>query len=119
MYTVVFHTAFLAEFKALPRAVRVDLAAAAKVLEDRGPTLGRPHVDTLNGSRHANMKEMRFKSDGGVWRAAFAFDPERNAIVLVAGDKSGVSEKRFYTSLIATADARYDERLAALKGAKL
>ncbi len=117
MHTVLFHAAFVIEFKALPRAVRIDLAAAVKVLGERGPALGRPHVDTLNGSRHANMKELRFKSDGGVWRVAFAFDPKRNAIVLVAGDKSGVSEKRFYASLIATADTRYDDHLTDLKGA--
>lgn len=114
MHTVLFHDAFVPEFKALPRSVRVDLAAMAKVLAERGPSLGRPQVDTLNGSRHANMKELRFRSDGGVWQVAFAFDPERNAIVLVAGDKSGVSEKRFYASLIATADRRYDEHLADL-----
>lgn len=118
MHTVLFHTAFAAEFKALPQAVRIDLAAAAKVLGERGPALGRPQVDTLNGSKHANMKELRFKSNGGVWRVAFAFDPKRSAVVLVAGDKSGVSEKRFYASLIATADVRYDEHLSDLKGAE-
>lgn len=53
-------------------------------------------MDTLNGSKHANMKEMRFSAADGEWRVAFAFDPERNAIVLVAGDKSGGSQKRFY-----------------------
>jgi hypothetical protein len=46
------------------------------------------------------MRELRFKADGGVWRVAFAFDPERNAILLVAGDKSGASEKKFYKRLI-------------------
>lgn len=64
------------------------------------------------------MKELRFKSNGGVWRVAFAFDPKRNAVVLVAGDKSGVSEKRFYASLITTADSRYDDHLSDLKGTK-
>lgn len=118
MRTVLFHAAFVAEFKALPHAVRIDLVAAAKVLGERGPTLGRPYVDTLNGSKHANMKELRFASNGGVWRVAFAFDPKRDAVVLIAGDKSGVSEKRFYASLIATADVRYDEHLSDLKGAK-
>lgn len=66
---------------------------------------GRPLVDTLKRSKHANMKELRFDAGGGVWRAAFALDPEKKAIGLVAGDKSGVSEKRFHRSLIATADA--------------
>ena len=58
------------------------------------------------------MKELRFDADGGVWRAAFAFDPARQAILLVAGDKSGVGEKRFYRRLIALADARFDAHLA-------
>lgn len=64
------------------------------------------------------MKELRFTADDGVWRVAFAFDPKRNAIMLVAGDKSGVSEKRFYRQLIATADGRFDAHLALLKKKK-
>jgi hypothetical protein len=80
-----------------------------------GPQRGRPRVDTLKGSRHANMKELRFDADDGVWRFTFAFDPKRNAILLVAGDKSGGSEKRFYRQLIAKADKRFDNHLARLK----
>jgi len=57
------------------------------------------------------MKELRFKAAGGVWRVAFAFDPARAAILLVAGDKSGVSEKKFYRRLIYKADKRYKEHL--------
>jgi hypothetical protein len=57
------------------------------------------------------MKELRFKADGGVSRVAFAFDPQRNAVLLVAGDKSGVSEKKFYKRLIEKADKRYTEHL--------
>ena len=52
-------------------------------------------MDTLNDSKYANMKELRFRADGGIWRVAFAFDPQRNAVLLVAGDKSGVSGKKF------------------------
>ncbi len=52
---------------------------------------------------------------GGVWRTAFAFDPERKAILLVAGDKSGVSEDRFYKKLIKKADDRFDDHLTRLK----
>jgi len=57
---------------------------------------------------------LRCRADDGVWRVAFAFDTERQAILLVAGDKSGVSQKRFYKRLIAKADNRFDEHLAAL-----
>ena len=61
---------------------------------------------------------MRFDAAHGVWRVAFAFDPNRKAILLVAGDKSGVSEKRFYRQLIDTADARFDAYLAKIKSQK-
>lgn len=110
---------FEPELLAFAAEVRIELLAQARVIEKFGPTTGRPRVDTLNGSRHANMKELRFDADGGVWRAAFAFDPERKAILLVAGDKSGASERKFYRRLIAQADERFDahlERLRAQKG---
>jgi hypothetical protein len=61
------------------------------------------------------MKELRFDADNGVWRVAYAFDPERRAILLVGGDKSGVSQKRFYKMLIAKADTRFDQHLSELK----
>lgn len=61
------------------------------------------------------MKELRFDAGGGVWRAAFAFDPTRRAILLVAADKSGKSERAFYRRLIAAADLRFDAHLVRLK----
>jgi len=61
------------------------------------------------------MKELRFDADGGVWRAAFAFDPERKAILLVAGDKAGVSQDRFYASLTRVAEQRYRKHSENLK----
>lgn len=107
--------AFFAEATAFDFAVRSELAACLILLAEFGPSLKRPHCDTLKGSRHANMKELRFSAGDGVWRLAFAFDPARSAILLVAGDKSGVSEKRFYKQLIASADERFDAHLARLK----
>lgn len=94
------------------------MTAAAGLLALHGPTLGRPHADTLAGSKHANMKELRFNAVDGVWRVAFAFDPRRKAILLVAGDKSGVAQARFYKGLIAKADRRFDDHLDALRQAK-
>lgn len=117
-WEVEFHLAFEAEVLTFERDVRIALIAAAKLLADYGPQLGRPHADTLKGSNHANMKELRFEGGNGEWRAAFAFDPERKAIVLVAGDKSGVSQKRFYKKLIAKADLRFSDHLESLKPAK-
>ena len=93
--------------RSLHRQVQDEVFAVAHLLKQFGPMRGRPRVDTLNGSRHANMKEMRFASADGEWRLAFAFDPMRKAVLLVAGDKSGVSAKRFYRALIRKADERF------------
>lgn len=91
--------------------VQTELIAKAQLLGEFGFQLGRPSVDTLNGSKYSNMKELRFKASDGVWRVAFAFDPKRNAILLVAGDKSGVSQTLFYKQLIKKADERYQDHL--------
>src|SRR5262252_5097105 len=94
---------FEPEFDALHEDVRTEILVLSRLLQQFGPQLGRPRVDTLKGSRHRNMKELRFDAADGVWRVAFAFDTRRKAILLVAGDKSGGSEKRFYKQLIAKA----------------
>jgi hypothetical protein len=106
---------FEPEFDDLHEDVRTEALALARLLQQFGPELGRPRVDTLNGSRHANMKELRFSAADGEWRVVFAFDTKRKAILLVAGDKSGVGEKRFYRELIRKADERFDAHLARLK----
>lgn len=113
-WPVEFDPAFDPELDALPIAVQDEPIAHASVLAAFGPTLGRPRVDTLKGSRHTNMKELRFKANDGEWRVAFAFDPRRRAILLVAGDKSGGSEARFYRRLIKKADERFDRHLDRL-----
>lgn len=118
VWGVTFCDEFEPEYEALDATVQDELLAHLKVLERFGPSLGRPQVDTLNGSKHANMKELRFRADNGVWRVAFAFDPVRSAIVLVGGDKSGGSQQRFYKRLIKVADARFDRHLAALEEGK-
>jgi len=110
-WTAYFHPKFKEEVEELSEAVQDGLAAALAPLRKFGPSLGRPDVDTLNGSKYANMKELRFRADGGVWRVAFAFNPRRNAILLVSADKSGVSEAKFYKRLIERADSRYKEHL--------
>jgi len=117
-WEVVFHGEFEPEFDGLLEEVQEELLAQAKLLQQFGPQLGRPRADTLNGSRHANMKELRFDAAGGVWRVAFAFDPKRKAVLLACGDKSGGSEKRFYRQLIEKADARFDAHLVGVKQEK-
>jgi hypothetical protein len=114
-WDVEFHEDFEAEFDALAEEVQDELLAKALLLAEFGPELGRPHVDTLKGSHYRNMKELRFDTRDGVWRVAFAFDVERRAILLVAGDKSGGSQQRFYKKLIKKADERFTAHLEQLK----
>jgi hypothetical protein len=114
-WDVELHDDFVPEYNELPEDVQDERLALIEVLERIGPQLGRSRVDTLNGSRHANMKELRFDAAGGVWRFAFAFDPNRQAIILCGGDKSGGSQRRFYRRLIARADARFEAHLARVK----
>ena len=112
MRAVLEHPDFIEERETLPDELCDKLNAVILLPEQNGPRLRRPHVDTLAGSAHANMKEIRVKEQG-VWRFAFAFDKERNAVVLVGGNKRGKNRKRFYKSLMATADERFDEWLEA------
>lgn len=80
-------------------------------LEEQGSGLGRPLADTVSGSRHANMKELR--PSGTNMRILFAFDPRRMAILLIGGDKTGRWQE-FYTKTIPVADRLYDEHLDQL-----
>jgi hypothetical protein len=114
-WVVEFHPDFDPEYDRLDPEAREGLLEQVNLLKQFGPMLGRPRVDTLNGSKHANMKELRFDAAGGVWRFAFAFDPVRQAIILCGGDKAGTSQQRFYRQLIAKADFRFDKHLALLK----
>ena len=113
-WIVLLHDAFGNEFALMPESLQDELLAHANLLAQFGPNLGRPTIDTLKASRHANMKELRFTWSNEVWRVAFAFDPQRQAILLVGGDKGGADQRRFYKRLISVADDRYDEHLATL-----
>lgn len=95
---------------------REQVVAAVELLEEHGPHLGRPVVDSVVGSRHKTMKELRPGFSGrSELRLLFAFDPERSAIILVAGDKAG-AWKRWYRQSIPKADDLFDEHLRTLKG---
>lgn len=106
-WQVLFHQTFEDEFKCFAEEVQNELLAQATKIQEFGPVLGRPSVDTLKGSQYKNMKELRFNTSEGVWRVAFAFDPERQAILLVAGDKKGKNQKKFYLEMIRKADQRF------------
>jgi len=95
-----------------------QIAAGVRELQDKGPSLGRPLADTVKGSRHKNMKELRPGSSGrSEIRILFAFDTVRQAILLVAGDKSGRWQD-WYKQAIPVADDRFDEHLARTRKTK-
>jgi hypothetical protein len=90
-----------------------DVAAVVGILEERGPSLRRPHVGPIVTSRHANMKELIIQHAGRPYRVLFAFDPRRCAILLIGGDKTGNED--WYIEFVPKADGLYDEHLAELK----
>jgi hypothetical protein len=117
-WTVRLPVEFVIELRELPEPVQTELLAHARLLAQFGPQLSRPRVDTLNGSRYSNMKELRFDANRGVWRVAFAFDPLREAVLLAVGNKAGVPGARFYRDLIRRADRRFGIHLGAMTADK-
>lgn len=91
---------------------RAAMTGSIDLLEQLGPNLGRPVVDSIKSSRHHNMKELR--SVGGNLRALFGFDPRRTAIVLLGGDKTN-DWVGWYDQNIPLADELYDEYLDELR----
>ncbi len=86
---------------------------SVRLLMSRGPHLSRPHADTVAGSKHGNMKELRTQHQGRPYRTFFAFDPKRSAILLIGGDKTG--DDRFYDRMLPIADRLFDTYLDELK----
>lgn len=113
-WRVEFHPECEAWADKLDQADAEALLAAIRVLRDQGPALGRPLVDTVQGSRHANMKELRPGSTRRTEvRVLFAFDTDRTAILLLGGDKS-TDWAGWYTRSIPVADALFEEHQARL-----
>jgi hypothetical protein len=111
-----YEVEFLEEFElwwsSLSREIQESLARSVRLIEEVGPQLGRPHVDTLKGSKHPRMKELRVRYRGNAYRILFAFDPRRVAVLLCGGRKSGAV---WYDKMIPVADKLYDGHLATLK----
>ena|SRR5438874_900469 len=100
-------------FQTLSKEQRRAVAQDIEVLEQFGPQLGRPLVDSIKGSRHSNMKELRTMHGRRHIRSFFAFDPRRAAILLIGGDKTGRSA--FYERMIPIADRLFDDYLAEIR----
>jgi hypothetical protein len=97
-WSIGLHDDFVVEYEELPEAVQDELLAMMGLLEEFGPQLGRPHFDTLKGSRHANTKELRFNAGDGVWRFLFAFDPNRAAGYHLRRRQIGLKRKAFLSA---------------------
>ena len=110
MWVVEFTDQFERWWDTLSVEEQDSIDAAVDILQQNGPGLGRPAVDTIAGSRHANMKELR----ASTIRVLFAFDPTRTAILLIGGDKRDRWQD-FYTEMIPIADELFDEHLKDLE----
>jgi len=113
MWNVEYTDEFEAWWETLDVSEQESVTASVELLERLGPQLSRPHADTLNGSRHSNMKELRTQHQGRPLRTFFAFDRRRTAILLIGGDKTG--DGRFYKRMISLADDIYDDHLKQLR----
>jgi hypothetical protein len=113
MWEVEYTDEFEHWWNSLDEAEQDSVAIGVEALQEFGPNLPRPYVDTLKGSKHVNMKELRTQHRGRQFRTLFAFDPRRCAILLIGGDKTG--DNRFYHRMIPLADRLYDEHLDTLK----
>ena len=111
-WTVLFDEDFARWLNTVDEALRVRIAAHVELLEQFGPNLGRPRVDGVKGSAYPNMKELRIQYRGDPWRILFAFDPQRNAIFLVGGNKAG--NARWYLKHVPIADKRFRRHLESL-----
>jgi hypothetical protein len=109
IWEIVFHREFEEWFFAEDIEVQKSLAMVLDILEEQGAALGRPYVDTIKGSMFTNMKELRVQHAGNPYRILFAFDPQRQAVVLIGGNKGG--DKRWYEKNIPIADRRFAEYL--------
>ena len=104
---------FAAWLRGLAQEERREILGTVELLRQRGPNLGRPYADRVKGSHYPNMKELRIQIAGKPWRVLFAFDPNRTALLLIGGDKSG--DSRWYKTNIPIADARFGRHLIQLK----
>jgi hypothetical protein len=111
-WDVQFDEEFAAWLEGLGEALHDEIVAHIVLLQERGPQLGRPYVDTVEDSAFTNMKELRVQFRGDPWRILFAFDPRRTAILLVGGNKRG--DKRWYKKHLPIADERFKRHLRRL-----
>jgi hypothetical protein len=107
MWDVLMTGDWAAWYGSLGETEQDSLLASIALLRSNGPLLTRPHADTVRGSKHSNMRELRTQHAGRPLRSLYAFDPKRKAILLCGGDKTG--DDRFYERMIPLADRLFTE----------
>lgn len=113
MWDVEYTDEFEQWWLTLNEVAQIDVAASVGLLEQCGPQLRYPHSSNISGSKHDHMRELRIQHAGRPYRVLYAFDPRRNAILLIGGDKTG--KDRWYEQYIPIADKLYDEHMDVLK----
>ncbi len=111
-YTVNASAEFGEWFSGQEADLQDRVTASVGLLEERGPQLPRPYADTLEGSKISNLKELRVQHRGEPYRILYAFDPERQALLLIGGNKAG--DKRWYKRMIPLAETIFERHLATL-----
>jgi len=111
-WDVEFTTQFEVWWNSLSEDEQVEISAKVELLQERGPTLPRPHADVISTSRHANMKELRGKVAERYLRVLYAFDPRRTALLLLGGDKT--DDPNWYERFVPIADDLFDQHLQEL-----
>lgn len=112
-WEVEFTGLFETWWNSLSEDEQVEISAKAELLQERGPTLPRPHADVISTSRHANMKELRGRVEERHLRVLYAFDPRRTALLLLGGDKTG--DPNWYEKFVPIADDLFDQHLRQLE----
>jgi hypothetical protein len=98
---------FLAWYLALTEGEMEAVAHMVGLVEMAGVTLGSPYSSQIKGSEHA-LRELRKK--GQPIRIIYAFDPKRQAVMIIGGDKTG--DDRFYEVMVPQADKLFGRYLA-------
>lgn len=115
MWTIKQTEEFQDWFEESDKKLQDDTLEHVEILKQIGPQLGRPYADTLKGSSINNLKELRFNSGNMVIRIFYAFDPDRNGVLIIGGDKAGSGDKTFYDKMIDQSEKIYTKYLEERK----
>ncbi|MFP5233922.1 MAG: type II toxin-antitoxin system RelE/ParE family toxin [Acidobacteriota bacterium] len=100
-------------YEPLSEAEQNSIERVVLMLAEAGPALGFPYSTGIQSSKFSHMRELRIQHDGRPYRVLYAFDPNRAALLLLGGDKTG--DSRWYEKMVPKADAIYEEHLKALE----